>query len=563
MLLLTPFLTLLRVDSPTGALIHTPLFPPHPTATDLLTTLPATVSTPIPIPGLPNILATPAEQPRTIFLTTGTHDLAVHPAQRTAFLRGHSAGRFPFLLIAPADLATLRDLLSHRWTDPDDTETTPYPWPPFTLDLGTTTVDVTQQIPTIHATTARLVTTSGPLLLTRNGQATPEILLRPAPPGQRPQEAASPATFHAAPNQTLPLPGAPERLYFPLTISHADRAWLTDRPYVNFPQITGLHTCRPRLVRQHNTYVMLARFCEGIVFDEHGIYSEFGFTDNLGSYGTRHLAPPPGMRNERNRLFLDRNALAEAPTLPGPHIVFYNPNLPHYTHWLIDALLPLLVILQHAPKDAKLLLPATLRGFADNPTRICDHHDILRAFGFADLPAIEIAAPYARVEDLYWLDDGFIHNMPAEHLRALRDRVFSLRPPVRRRDRRLYIARRGTRKVTNTADIQPLLDQNGFTTCTLDDLSIDEQIDLFSHAQFIIAPHGAELGNLLFCQPGTKILELAPDQDFKPYFSYMCNKLALIHAVLPCPTDTTTFNGDMQVDPRRFTALYRTLRIHL
>jgi capsular polysaccharide biosynthesis protein len=560
MLLLTPFLTLLRVDSPTGALIHTPLFPPHPTATDLLTTLPATLDSPTPIPGLPGILATPAEQPRTIFLTRATSDLAVHPAQPAAFLRAHSAGRFPFLLIAPADLATLRDLLSHRWTGPDGAETTPYPCPPFTLDLGTTTVDLTEHLPTPHGAAIRLITPASPLLLTRAGPATPEILLQPAPPDQRPKEAAS---GPIATNQTLPLPGAPERLYFPLTISHADRAWLTDRPYVNFPQITGLHTCRPRLVRQHNTFVMLARFCEGIVFDEHGIYSEFGFTENLGSHGARHLAPPPGMRNERNRLFLDRNALAAAPILQGPHIVFYNPNLPHYTHWLIDALLPLLVLLQHTPKDAKLLLPATLRGFATNPTRICDHHDILRAFGFADLPAVEIAAPFARVEDLYWLDDCFIHNMPAEHLRALRDRVFSLRPPPGRRDRRLYIARRGTRKVTNTADIQPLLDQNGFTTHTLDDLSIDEQIDLFSHAQFIIAPHGAELGNLLFCQPGTKLLELAPDKDFKPYFSYMCNKLALIHAVLPCPTDTTTFNGDMQVDLRRFTALYRMLRIHL
>jgi capsular polysaccharide biosynthesis protein len=563
MLLLTPFVTLLRVESPTGAIIHTPLWPPSPNAADLLTTLPCILETPAPVPGLPDILAMPGEQPRTVFLTRGARDLAVHPAQPAAFLRDHGAGRFPFLLIAPADLANLRDLIGHRWADPTGAETTPWPCPPFSLDLGIARMDLTQHIPSAQSAAMRLITTGGPMLLSRIGPTTPELLLNPAPPDQRPTEAVSQAAFHAAPDQTLPLPGAPENLYLPLTACHSDREWLYDRPYIGFPQITGTHTCRPRLVRQNDKYVMLARFCEGIVFDDHGIYSEFGFTTNLGSFGTRHLATPAGMRNERERLFLDRDVLAVAPMLPGPHIVFYNPNLPHYTHWLIDALLPLLVLLQHAPKDAKLLLPATLRGFADNPTRICDHHDILRAFGFADLPAVEIAAPFVRVEELYWLDDCFIHNMPAEQLRALRDRVASLRPPVGRRHRRLYIARRGTRKVANIAELWPLLDQNGFTTHTLDDLSIDEQIDLFSHAHFIIAPHGAELGNLLFCQPGTKLLELAPDQDFKPYFSYMCNKLGLIHGVLPCKTDTNDFNGNMQVDIRKFTALFRMLKIHL
>jgi capsular polysaccharide biosynthesis protein len=137
------------------------------------------------------------------------------------------------------------------------------------------------------------------------------------------------------------------------------------------------------------------------------------------------------------------------------------------------------------------------------------------------------------------------------------------RNPIGRRNARLYIARRGTRRVANAAQIESFLTKRGFTIHTLDDSSIDQQIDLFSEAEWVVAPHGAELGNLLFCAPGTKVLELSPDVDFKPYFSYMCNKLALTHGVLPCATTDGGFNTDMTVNMEEFSALFRMLRHRL
>jgi capsular polysaccharide biosynthesis protein len=237
--------------------------------------------------------------------------------------------------------------------------------------------------------------------------------------------------------------------------------------------------------------------------------------------------------------------------------------LSHYTHWLIDNLLPLSILLQHAPPGARILVPSTLRGFKNNLTRICDHHDIIRCFGFADLPFTEVAEPFCLVEDIIWLDQGFIEYMPAAVLRDFRARVMRNRNPIGRRNARLYIARRGTRRVANAAQIESFLTKRGFTIHTLDDSSIDQQIDLFSEAEWVVAPHGAELGNLLFCAPGTKVLELSPDVDFKPYFSYMCNKLALTHGVLPCATTDGGFNTDMTVNMEEFSALFRMLRHRL
>ena len=42
-------------------------------------------------------------------------------------------------------------------------------------------------------------------------------------------------------------------------------------------------------------------------------------------------------------------------------------------------------------------------------------------------------------------------------------------------------------------------------------MSLADQVRLFSGADVIVAPHGAELTNLGFCRPGTQIIELLMD----------------------------------------------------
>ena len=39
---------------------------------------------------------------------------------------------------------------------------------------------------------------------------------------------------------------------------------------------------------------------------------------------------------------------------------------------------------------------------------------------------------------------------------------------------------------------------------------IDEQIEIFSNAEKIIAPHGSNLANIIFCKPETEIFEITP-----------------------------------------------------
>ncbi|MBD1921548.1 glycosyltransferase family 61 protein [Microcoleus sp. FACHB-831] len=46
----------------------------------------------------------------------------------------------------------------------------------------------------------------------------------------------------------------------------------------------------------------------------------------------------------------------------------------------------------------------------------------------------------------------------------------------------------------------------GFEQVTLESLSVSDQAALFSSAQVVIAPHGAGLSNVVFCNRGTKVI---------------------------------------------------------
>lgn len=75
---------------------------------------------------------------------------------------------------------------------------------------------------------------------------------------------------------------------------------------------------------------------------------------------------------------------------------------------------------------------------------------------------------------------------------------------------RLYISRSKApvRKVLNELEVLTFLQKYDFTSVVLEELPIQEQANLLANAEVIISPHGAGLVNMVFCQPGTKILEI-------------------------------------------------------
>src|SRR4051812_22504694 len=64
--------------------------------------------------------------------------------------------------------------------------------------------------------------------------------------------------------------------------------------------------------------------------------------------------------------------------------------------------------------------------------------------------------------------------------------------------KRFYI-NRTSRRLKNEEEVQSYLKSAGYAIVNLEDLTLDDQVHLFMHAEEIIGFHGAGLANLLFC----------------------------------------------------------------
>lgn len=95
----------------------------------------------------------------------------------------------------------------------------------------------------------------------------------------------------------------------------------------------------------------------------------------------------------------------------------------------------------------------------------------------------------------------------------------------------LYLSRADARyrQLLNEDEVLEYLKPFGFVSLTLDSLSVTEQARLFANAKVIIAPHGSSLTNLVFCQPGTKVIELVSPHYARPYFWSISRHLNLEH----------------------------------
>ena len=89
---------------------------------------------------------------------------------------------------------------------------------------------------------------------------------------------------------------------------------------------------------------------------------------------------------------------------------------------------------------------------------------------------------------------------------------------------RIYVSRKGSqnRALVNEDEVIALVGRYGFKAVDLSSLTLTDQARLFATASHIIAPHGAGLANLVFCNPGATICEL----HMHGYLNWVFRKLA-------------------------------------
>lgn len=79
--------------------------------------------------------------------------------------------------------------------------------------------------------------------------------------------------------------------------------------------------------------------------------------------------------------------------------------------------------------------------------------------------------------------------------------------------RRLYIPRRNVRmrRVVNEAAAETALVALGFEVFDNAEHSVQDQATAFRNAEIVVAPHGAGLSNIVYCDTGTPVIEVVPE----------------------------------------------------
>ncbi len=201
----------------------------------------------------------------------------------------------------------------------------------------------------------------------------------------------------------------------------------------------------------------------------------------------------------------------------------------NYFHWLFDSLPRL-----HLLKLSGLFEESDL--FAVPALKFPFQRQSLSLLGLSDDQTIESRAVNDLKADRVVATDhprGNTSRVPRWICGSLRKAFLPALVPPPFVAPRIYLSRRdslGSRRIRNEEVLVKRLSAEGFVVVTATDYSFAEQISLFHQADGVVAPHGAGLGNLVFCRPGTKVVEIFSSAWWLPMYEAICNHLYLAYA---------------------------------
>lgn len=132
---------------------------------------------------------------------------------------------------------------------------------------------------------------------------------------------------------------------------------------------------------------------------------------------------------------------------------------------------------------------------------------------------------YVQLPGCLWHPDSISEPWIYSYVRDLYKHIWS--DTKKEKGKFVYISRKhaGTRRLEQENEVQLILESLGFKTYYLESMSFEEQIKLFCSAEIIVGVHGAGLAHLIFCEPGTIILEINgnfKDKNHYAHLAYSC-----------------------------------------
>jgi capsular polysaccharide biosynthesis protein len=199
-----------------------------------------------------------------------------------------------------------------------------------------------------------------------------------------------------------------------------------------------------------------------------------------------------------------------------------------YYHWLLEIVPAALFGLSVAP-DSWLLLSdgPSGQGYVAEAAEMLAPGRVIHADGLRRVNGCIVSAidPFS----------GFVQAAEIQRIRS----SFPCPPRERSEPTRLYVSRLRdrTRAVRNEAEIEEAMRDEGLAVVYPQTLSFRDQIDLFSSAELIVAPHGAGLANVIWAERLQKVIEIFPADYLNDVYARITRMSGAVYMYVVCKPD--------------------------
>ncbi|MEG4805513.1 tetratricopeptide repeat protein [Microcoleus sp. ARI1-B5] len=224
-----------------------------------------------------------------------------------------------------------------------------------------------------------------------------------------------------------------------------------------------------------------------------------------------------------------------------------------YFHWMFDVITRF-DLLQRSG------LIETIDKFVVNARDSSYQAETLETLGISQYKLLEsrcnlhITADKLIVPSIFYDGSGAVSKWKCEYLKQ----TFLNEQQLLNTDysERIYITRQQAsyRRIVNDEEvIKYLVEKFGFRSVKLETMSVAEQARCLAAAKVVVAPHGGGLTNLVFCSPGTKVIEIFSPL-YVPHCYWMISNLCglehyyLLGDLVDDPTQKYPGHKDMRVD---------------
>jgi capsular polysaccharide biosynthesis protein len=266
----------------------------------------------------------------------------------------------------------------------------------------------------------------------------------------------------------------------------------------------------------------------GLIVSQQGLVWRHSF---LGPFregflsSVKEIVERPAADGTREHLFFP-DRLARAQRIAGAHLLVANSEKPNYGHYLFD-IAPLIRL--GAERRWPMLtwpLKPWQRGLV---ARLDVPDGLIREI--SPQPAL---LEHAIVSNRHsGISSQNAHPQHRQVFAAILANVRKANPRAET-PKRVLVCRSvaNSRNITNRAEMIEALRPLGFVAIQPEKLSFDEQALTYAGADIIVCEFGAATVNVLFCRPGTKLVEIIAEGQHDPFSSHVGALMGLEHVVL-------------------------------